>query len=154
MRHIIIRPLVNEKSMLLSKSGFYTFEIGRDIGKKIVETVIREQFKVDVVSVKTINVKGKRKQQRSRKGVFSTQGYRKAIVQVKKGQKIVLFEQASEPEEEKKVEVRTAEGEKIADVKEKKSFLKGTKVKIEKEADRAEETKETKRQRGKLETHP
>ena len=49
-------------------------------------------------------------------------GFKKAIVKLKKGQKIGLFEIAS-------VQTETDEGE--IEVKEKKSLLRGTKVKIE-----------------------
>lgn len=82
-------------------------------------------FNVEVLSVKTINLAGKRKQQRKQATrYYRTPPLKKATVQVKKGQKIAVFEQASEPE----TEAATAEQ---APVKEKKSLLRGTKVKIE-----------------------
>lgn len=131
MRAIILKPLINEKSMTLAKSDFYTFLIDLSANKDQVAKVIREKFGVTVLSVKTVTRQGKTKNQRTRKGSFMTAKTKKAIVQVGKGQRIALFEEATkEPEEE--VEVRTAEGEKVTEVKEKKSFLKGTKVKIEK----------------------
>lgn len=132
MSAVILRPLINEKSMGLIKGGFYTFEIGSNVTKQQIEKVVKAKFSVDVISVKTINLPKKRKMQRSRKGYFSTSGMRKAIVQLKKGQKIALFE-SSQPEEE--AEVKTAEGEPVTKVKEKKSLLKGTKVKIEKKGE-------------------
>lgn len=127
MSAVILRPLINEKSMNLVKGGFYTFEIGGNATKQQVEKVVKAKFSVDVISVKTINLPKKRKMQRSRKGYFSTSGMKKAIVQLKKGQKIALFE-SSQPEEE--VEVKTAEGEPATKIKEKKSLLRGTKVTI------------------------
>ncbi len=131
MRAIILKPLINEKSMLLAKSDFYTFAIDLKANKEQVARVIAEKFGVKVVSVRTVTLQPKLKQQRSRKGSYLTPKVKKAIVRVAKGQKIALFEEATrEPEEE--VEVRTAEGEKVADVKEKKSLLRGTKVRIEK----------------------
>ncbi|MBI2022511.1 50S ribosomal protein L23 [Candidatus Daviesbacteria bacterium] len=149
MRTVLLRPLINEKSMALTKIGFYTFEVDSNATKTEVEKLIQDKFKVDVESVKTLNLPRKRKLQRTRRGYFLTSPTRKAIVKLKKGQKIPLFEGASETEE---VKVTTAEGEPVTTVKEKKSLLRGTKVKIEKEADRAEETKETKSKRGKLVT--
>jgi len=131
MRAIILRPLINEKSMMLAKGDFYTFLIDLDATKEQVARVITEKFGVNVVSVKTVTVQGKVKNQRSRRGKFNTGKIKKALVKVKKGQKIALFEDATrEPEEE--VEVRTAEGESMGTVKEKKSLLRGTKVRIEK----------------------
>jgi large subunit ribosomal protein L23 len=130
---ILLRPLINEKSMLLIKGDFYTFEVVKDATKAQIKKIVSEKFKVDVLDVRTVNLKGKKKSQRSRRAYYMEPNVKKAIVKVKKGQKIALFEQAAaEPEEE--VEVRTAEGEVIAKTKEKKSFLRGTKVKIEKES--------------------
>lgn len=128
---MILKPLINEKSMVLTKNDMYTFLVGTRSNKRTIARIIEQKFKVSVLSVKTINVKGKTKAQRSRKGYFSTPISKKAIVKVKKGQKIAIFERA-QPEEE--VEVLTAEGKKVTEVKEKKSLLKGTKVRIEREA--------------------
>lgn len=127
MNAIILRPVVNEKSLKLTNGGFYTFEVNKDATKKMVGKVVEDKFKVDVLAVKIINLPAKRRAQRTRKGFFSTTAVRKALVRVKKGQKIALFEQVSEEQ----VEVRTTEGEPVTKVKEKKSLLRGTKVKIE-----------------------
>ncbi|MBI2021579.1 50S ribosomal protein L23 [Candidatus Daviesbacteria bacterium] len=127
---VLIRPMINEKSMGLIKNSFYTFEVGKEVTKNQVGKAVADQFKVEVVSVNIINLPKKSKTQRSRRGYYLTQGFKKAIVKVKKGQKIAIFE--SVPEEKKEeVEVRTAEGETIAKTKEKKSLLRGTRVKIE-----------------------
>jgi hypothetical protein len=64
------------------------------------------------------------------------------LVQLKNGQTIGYFE-ATTPESEEEVVVTTAEGEPITTVKEKKSLLKGTKVKIEKDTKKTSK-KETK----------
>ncbi len=133
MRAVILKPLINEKSMTLAKADFYTFLIDLSASKEQVAKVVREKFGVTVLSVKTVTIQPKTKNQRTRRGTYMTAKTKKAIVQVGKGQRIALFEEATrEPEEE--VEVRTAEGEKVTEVKEKKSLLKGTKVKIEKTA--------------------
>ncbi len=123
MKIFLKKPLVNEKSMLLIKDNLYTFEVDRHANKGQLVRSIKDKFKVDVLSIKTINLPIKTKMQRNRKGYFKTTPFKKAIVLLKKGQKISLFEQASE-----EVKVTTAESEPV--VKEKKSLLKGTKVKI------------------------
>lgn len=123
----ILRPIISEKSMGLTKTNFYTFEVEKSATKKEVEKEVGNKFKVDVLKVKIINVPSKRKTQRTRKGYFRTPSFKKAIVQLKKDQKITLFEQVSE--EEAKVTIAETEPE----VKEKKSLLKGTKVRIEKQ---------------------
>jgi large subunit ribosomal protein L23 len=125
---VLLRPLINEKSMGLTKLGFFTFEIDKSANKKHVEKVVKEKFKVNVISVKIVNSKSKEKMQPSRKGYYRTSGMKKAIVQLKKGEKIALFEVAQQEEE---VEVRTAEGERVANVKEKKGLLGRSKVKVE-----------------------
>lgn len=136
---VILRPLINEKSMGLTKTGFYTFEVGKNATKDQIAKVVADKFKVKVLAVKTLNRAGKTKTQRSRKGHFKMADLRKAIVKVGKGDRIALFEQASAPTEE--VTVTTAEGEPVAQIKEKKSLLRGTKVKIEKVAESVENDK-------------
>jgi large subunit ribosomal protein L23 len=132
---VILRPLINEKSMGLTRIGLYTFEVAKGATKEDIAKVVAEKFKVKVVSVKTLNKTGKTKLQRTRRGYFKQADLKKAIVKVKKGDKIALFEQAAVPAEDE-VTVTTGEGEQVAQIKEKKSLLKGTKVKIEKTADK------------------
>ena len=128
-------PRITERSFALAKDGLYTFEVSDWMTKKQIEKIVTDKFKVDVVSVKTINIKGKLKQQRTRRGTYSTAGFKKALVQVKKGQKIALFETAvAAPEED--VVVTSAEGE---PVKVKETKKKDTKVTVE----RTEEKKES-----------
>lgn len=134
---VILRPLINEKSMGLTKTGFYTFEVDKDATKPQIEKIVAEKFKVTVLTVNTINRVGKTKTQRTRKGYFKQPHLKKAIVKVGKNDKIALFEQITTED----VEVRTAEGEAVTSVKEKKSLLRGTKVKIEKQAESVESDK-------------
>lgn len=125
---IILRPLINEKSVALAKNKFYTFEVAKSATKKQVEKEIEKRFKVDVLSVNTINLPSKVKLQRTRRGYFSTSGSRKAIVQIPKDQKIAAFESLSKVEDE--VEVKTADSPEPK-VKEKKSLFGRTKVRVE-----------------------
>lgn len=147
---MLLKPLINEKSMSLIKNGMFTFEVGLASTKQSIERMVKSRFGVDVLSVKTINVKGKNKQQRTRKGNYVTSASKKAIVKVKKGQKISIFEEAVAAKESahdhdhEEVEVRTAEGESMGTVKEKKSLLRGTKVKIESGVKSLESGKKTK----------
>ncbi len=145
---MIKRPLVSEKSMNLTKLGFYSFLVDKNMDKNMVKKEAQDKFKVDVLEVRIINVPGKLKLQRTRKGYFQTQDKKKAIIKVKKGQKIPLFENLGEESfgktQDGEVSVKTAEGEEVATVKEKKSLLRGTKVKIE-TATKKEETDEKKK---------
>lgn len=145
---VILRPLINEKSMNLTKIGLYTFEVGKDTSKDLIAKVVADKFKVTVLSVKTLNQTGKTKIQRTRRGHFKGADTKKAIVKVSKGDKIALFEHSAPSEE---VTVTTAEGAPVAQVKEKKSLLRGTKVKIEKTA--ADSPKNDKRKLDREEDH-
>ena len=116
------RALLSEKSMKLAKEGVFTFIVDRMARKIEIARLVENQFGVKVLSVKTIARGSETKVQRSRKGRFTMPGYKKALVQLKDGQKIDLFE----------LESAQTEKSKETEVKEKKSLLKGTKVKIEK----------------------
>lgn len=115
--------------MKLSKEGFFTFLVDQRVRKPEIVKAIEEQFDVKVMSIKTANFKEQVKRQRRGRGYFTLSGYKKAVVTLKKGQKIDLFSPAAEEEE---VTVTTAEGEPVTQIKEKKSLLKGTKIKVEK----------------------
>ena len=125
---IINRPIITEKSMKLAQNNFYTFEVGKYATKLQIAKKVAEKFGVNVLSVNTINIKGEVKSQRKVRRLYKTTGYKKAIVKIKKGEKIAMFET---PQEE--AIVTTAEGEPHI-FKEKKDFLGRTKVKIEKSA--------------------
>ena len=128
----VLKPIINEKSMKLTEMGHYTFQVDRKVNKDQIAQFVAMKFGVEVVDVRVINLPTKNKLQRNRRGTFEKAGFRKAVVKVKKGQKIALFEVATAEEETQEVAVRTAEGEVVAKTKEKKSLLRGTKVKIEK----------------------
>lgn len=126
---VIKRPVITEKSMKLADKHQYTFEVDKDATKDMIAKYVSDKFSVKVLKVKTINVKGETKTQRKVRKFYQTKGFKKAIVQVGKNQKIALFET---PKEEKAV-VTTAEGEPIK-LKEKKDILGRTKIKVEKSA--------------------
>lgn len=125
---IIKRPIITEKSMKLADKHLYTFEVARYATKAVIAKAVSNRFSVKVLKVKTINVKGETKSQRRVRKSYQTSGFKKAIVQVGKTQKIAIFET---PKEE--VEVTAAEGEPLV-VKEKKDIFRRTKIKVEKGA--------------------
>ncbi len=127
--------MITEKSMKLTEGSLYTFLVDKNSTKQQIAKAVSSQFKVDVLNVKTINVKGEVKMQRRVRKSFQTAGFKKALVQLKKGQKIALFEQAPEAKED--VTVTTAEGEPTV-MREKKDLFRRTKVKVEKGAQGAQ----------------
>jgi large subunit ribosomal protein L23 len=135
---VLQKPIISEKSLKLAGISQFTFVVNKDASKPQIAKAVSEQFKVDVLSVKTINVKGERKVQRRSGKSYQTTGFKKAYVQLKKGQKIALFEA---PKEE--VKVTTAEGEPQV-MREKKDLLGRTKVRVEKGATGAAPTTQRK----------
>lgn len=93
--------------MGLAQKHLYTFEVDKNATKKEVAKAVADYFKVKVISVKTINIKPKKKQQRTKRGHYTTQASKKALVQIPNNQKIPLFEAGKE----EKVEIKTAESE-------------------------------------------
>ena len=89
---VLKRPVITEKSMKLAQSGLYTFEIGKDATKPMVAKEVAKRFNVKVLEVKVVNVKGKTRQQKRVRKVYNLPGFKKALVQVKKGEKIAIFE--------------------------------------------------------------
>ena len=89
-RDIIIRPVVTEKSMSLLADDKYTFIVDKRSNKTEIKNAIEDIFKVKVDKVYTLIVKGKPK----RMGKFEgrTSDRKKAIISLKPGQKIKLFE--------------------------------------------------------------
>ena len=84
----IINPLMTEKSTNLSEINKVVFKVNSTADKRSVKKSIEKIFKVNVIKINTINIKGKNKVVRNRKSFKS--GYKKAIVTLKKGQSIDL----------------------------------------------------------------
>jgi large subunit ribosomal protein L23 len=91
---ILKRPIVTEKLTDLQDKGFYAFEVEKDANKIEIARAVEKKFNVTVVRVRTIRHKGKAKSQMTRKGRFAgrTPAWKKAIVRLKEGDKIELFE--------------------------------------------------------------
>ena len=84
----ILSPLVTEKSTNLSELNKIVFKVPNKANKNNIKKSVEKIFKVNVIKINTINLKGKFKIVRNRKS-FKT-GYKKAIVTLKKGQSIDL----------------------------------------------------------------
>lgn len=92
MKVIIKRPVVSEKSISQGVVSKYTFEVNADATKPQVIGAIKALFKVDVTDVNIINTPGKVKRYKRVEGKRSDR--KKAVVTLKSGQKINLFEEA------------------------------------------------------------
>jgi len=87
---IIIRPVVSEKSYVLATADKYTFRVHADAHKTQIKQAVEELFDVKVLEVRTVSVKSKPK----RRGYTSgrTRAWKKAIVQVRAGDTIPIFQ--------------------------------------------------------------
>ena len=89
VQDIIIKPLITENSMDMIADKKYAFKVMKNATKPEIAKAVEEMFKVDVESVRTINMKKKPK----RLGVHSgyTAAWKKAIVTLKPDSKTIEF---------------------------------------------------------------
>lgn len=88
---IIVKPLLTEKSTLMRETlNKVCFEVRKDANKIEVKKAVEEVLKVKVNSVNVIRIEGKKK----RLGKFEGKrnNWKKAIVTLKAGEKLNLFE--------------------------------------------------------------
>jgi large subunit ribosomal protein L23 len=96
MTGILKRPIVTEKITGLQDQRQYAFEVVPHANKIEIAKAVEKKFRVTVLGVRTLVVKGKRKTQLTRRGRFEgrTNTWKKAIVTLKEGDKIDYFENA------------------------------------------------------------
>ena len=90
-RDILIRPIVSEKSYSLMDEGKYTFEVDPRSNKTEIKIAVEKIFGVKVLSVNTINRKGKVR--RTRFGVGKRKDVKRAIVTLGAGETLDIFGQ-------------------------------------------------------------
>jgi large subunit ribosomal protein L23 len=89
---ILIRPVVSEKTYALMDNGTYVFIVDPAATKIDVRNAVEQAFNVKVTNVNTLNRKGKATRNR-RTGVKGARpDTKRAIVTLKKGDSINLFE--------------------------------------------------------------
>ena len=84
----IISPNITEKSTSFSNFNKVVFKVDKGASKDSIKKSIEKIFKVNVIKINTINLKGKTKIVKNKKTFKS--GSKKAIVTLKKGQSIDL----------------------------------------------------------------
>ena len=84
----ILSPLVTEKTTNLSEQNKIVFRVPASSNKKNLKSNIEKIFKVNVTKINIINKQNRIKISRGRK--VKVQGYKKAIITLKKGQSIDL----------------------------------------------------------------
>jgi large subunit ribosomal protein L23 len=87
---VLIRPVVSEKTYVLAANDKYTFRVHPDAHKTQIRQAVEALFDVKVIEVRTMSVKSKPK----RRGLTSgrTRAWKKAVVQVRAGDSIPIFQ--------------------------------------------------------------
>jgi len=88
---IVVSQIITEKSLGLKVNGVYTFRVLQHARKTQIKDAVEKLFNVEVISVNTTKVLGKKRI--AGKSIGRTAGWKKAYVQLKKGQKIKLLEE-------------------------------------------------------------
>jgi large subunit ribosomal protein L23 len=91
-RDVIVAPRITEKAMADALVQQYTFVVHPQATKNQIRHAIEEIFKVNVLRVNTVNVRGKTRTfaRRNRRTTGKQSDFKKAIVTIKAGQKIEL----------------------------------------------------------------
>jgi len=89
---VLLAPIVSEKSYSLIDDRKYSFRVHEDAHKTQVRQAVEELFDVKVQKVNIVKVQAKPK----RRGMFqgTRPGWKKAIVQLREGETIEIFEGA------------------------------------------------------------
>jgi len=90
---VLLAPVVSEKSYSLISDRKYTFKVHGDAHKTQIRQAVEELFEVEVASVKIVKVQPKPKRRGYTRG--TRPGWKKAIVQLKEGHEIEIFEGAA-----------------------------------------------------------
>jgi large subunit ribosomal protein L23 len=89
---VLLAPIVSEKSYSLITDRKYTFRVHGDAHKTQIRQAVEELFDVHVQSVNVVKVQSKPKRRGMSRG--RRPGWKKAIVQVREGETIPIFEGA------------------------------------------------------------
>ncbi len=93
MSQLTLTPKISEKAIYLAERGIYVFEVPTSANKIEVTKAVEAAFKVNVTDVNMVVAKGKSK--RFRQILGRQKDIKKAMVKLKKGQKLSLFEGAN-----------------------------------------------------------
>ena len=89
---VLLKPIVSEKSYAGTTRGSYTFKVHPDAHKTQIRQAVEELFSVKVVRVNVVKVAAKPKRRGLHRG--TRPGWKKAVVQLRAGDTIEIFEGA------------------------------------------------------------
>ena len=87
---VLIKPLITEKNTALQAENKFVFEVSDAATKPQIKQAVEKAFSVSVTGVNIIRAPGKMK--RMGRSQFKTSEWKKAIVTLKSGDKIQVFE--------------------------------------------------------------
>lgn len=87
---VLRRPIITEKSTGQTGQSKYTFEVAREANKLQIKQAVEQIFKVNVTDVNVVTVPGKMRRVGRNRGLTSP--WKKAVVTLREGQRIELFE--------------------------------------------------------------
>jgi len=87
--HDIIRaPWFSEKALIVTEKGIYTFDVSERATKASIASAIKEIYKVEPRKIRIVNLPGKPKTMRTKRGVGHRASRRKAYVYLNAGDTI------------------------------------------------------------------
>ena len=92
MKLTVLAPIITERSMALVKQNKFSFRVVTDADKEAIRKAIKTQFNVDPISIETVIQKGKSQRVGVRRTEKRRAAYKKAVVTLKSGQKIDIFD--------------------------------------------------------------
>ena len=102
VKDIILEPLITEKSLASQAKGIYIFLVNPRANKYQIAQAIESVFGVRPIRVRVLNLKGKKKNLWRQRKTIRRSGVKKAMIQLKQGDKIKLIEGLSSSKNEKK----------------------------------------------------
>lgn len=88
---IVLKPLLNEKSYREISNSKFTFEIPTKLNKIELKKIIEDKYKVNVLDIRTVSTRGKKKRIGYTRNFKIASAKKKAIISLKKGQTLEGF---------------------------------------------------------------
>lgn len=88
----IISPVITERSMTDAQNSKFTFIVSVNADKKDIKRAVEDAFKVHVIGVSTVIVKGKTVRVGKKRTEKKVTPVKKAVVALAKGEKIDVFD--------------------------------------------------------------
>lgn len=88
LNNTIIKPIVTEKTTRLNGENKYIFKVDIKATKYAIAKMLEDLYKVNIIGIKTIVMKGKLKRIGKTRNFTRFQNWKKAVVSLKEGQKI------------------------------------------------------------------